>query len=51
MKWAAWLTMRGFFQSVVLAQPQVGHTHGRQDRCFAKAAKGLSRATVLEDPL
>lgn len=48
--WMSWLVARGVFASGMLAQGRVGHTHGRQDRTFAFAARGLTRSRVLQDP-
>ena len=47
---AAWLVKRKLFDSVLLTQFRVGHTHSKIDQRFSELRSALSQSTVLEDP-
>ena len=49
-QWMCWLVARRKIISGMFCQGRVGHTHGREDRKFAIAAKGLRQSRVLQDP-
>ena len=49
-QWMCWLVARRKLISGMLCQGRVGHTHGREDRKFAIASKGLRQSRVLQDP-
>lgn len=47
---ASWLASRNLFDSVVLTQFRVGHTHGKIDQRFSEIRGALGQCTILEDP-
>lgn len=47
---AAWLCHRQLFDSVVLTQFRVGHTHSKIDQRFSELRFCLSQCSVLESP-
>ncbi|CAK9078467.1 unnamed protein product [Durusdinium trenchii] len=47
---AAWLCHRRLFESVVLTQFRVGHTHSKIDQRFSELRFCLSQCCVLESP-
>ena len=46
----AYLVHRGLFDSVVLTQFRVGHTHAKIDQRFSEVRGVLGQCTVLEEP-
>lgn len=47
---AAWLCYRHLFDSVMLSQFRVGHSHGKPDQRFSEVRFALSQCSVLQTP-